>query len=98
MRAHLTDPAHRHPNEGKTESCGPAYSSPMAPKRQNRGGQDELLTSPTAARIAGLERVYFARLIREGKGPRHDRVVAGSRTLVLIRRGDLEAWMAERNA
>jgi hypothetical protein len=69
----------------------------MAPKRQTHGGQDELLTSPTAARIAGLERVYFARLIREGKGPRHDRVVAGSRTLVLIRRGDLAAWMAERN-
>jgi hypothetical protein len=29
---------------------------------------DAILTSPTAARIAGLERVYFARLIREGKG------------------------------
>jgi hypothetical protein len=69
----------------------------MAPKRQTRGGEDELLTSPTAARIAGLERVYFARLIREGKGPKHDRVVAGSRTLVLIRRGDLDSWLAERN-
>lgn len=69
----------------------------MAPKRQTRKGADELLTSPTAARIAGLERVYFARLIREGKGPKHDRVEAGSRTLVLIRRADLDAWVAERN-
>lgn len=70
----------------------------MAAKKHLRGGADELLTSPTAARIAGLERVYFARLIREGKGPRHDRVVAGSRTLVLIRRADLDAWLADRNA
>lgn len=69
----------------------------MAAKHKMRGGADELLTSPTAARIAGLERVYFARLIREGKGPKHDRVAAGSRTLVLIRRADLDAWLADRN-
>jgi hypothetical protein len=58
---------------------------------------DEILTSPTAARIAGLERVYFARLIREGKGPRHQRVKAGSRSLVLILRSDLDRWLASRN-
>jgi hypothetical protein len=58
---------------------------------------DDILTSPTAARIAGLERVYFARLIREGKGPKHQRVKAGSRTLVLILRGDLDRWIAARN-
>jgi hypothetical protein len=69
----------------------------MAAKKHLRGDADELLTSPTAARMAGLERVYFARLIREGKGPKHDRIEAGSRTLVLIRRADLEAWLAERN-
>jgi hypothetical protein len=59
---------------------------------------DAILTSPTAARIAGLERVYFARLIREGKGPKHQRVKAGSRTMVLILRSDLDRWIASRNA
>lgn len=58
---------------------------------------DDILTSPTAARIAGLERVYFARLIREGKGPKHQRVPAGSRTLVLFVRRDLDRWIAARN-
>lgn len=69
----------------------------MARKRPPASAPDEILTSPTAARIAGLERVYFARLIREGKGPQHQRVTAGSRTLVLILRADLDRWMAARN-
>lgn len=66
-------------------------------RKHPKPSPDDILTSPTAAEIAGLERVYFARLIREGKGPVHQRVKAGSRTLVLIRRGDLAAWMAARN-
>ncbi len=69
----------------------------MARRRPGAAVPDEILTSPTAARIAGLERVYFARLIREGKGPEHERVRAGSRTLVLIRRSDLDRWLAARN-
>lgn len=54
----------------------------------------EIITSPTAAQIAGLHRVHFARLIRDGKGPLHHRVRAGSREIVLILRKDLDAWMA----
>lgn len=68
----------------------------MARKKAQTAAADDLLTSPTAARIAGLERVYFARLIREGKGPPHQRVKAGTRTLVLILRGDLDRWIASR--
>jgi predicted DNA-binding transcriptional regulator AlpA len=68
----------------------------MARKKPPAVAADDLLTSPTAAQIAGLERVYFARLIREGKGPKHQRVKAGSRTLVLIVRSDLDAWIASR--
>jgi hypothetical protein len=70
----------------------------MARKRPADAAPNAILTSPTAARIAGLERVYFARLIREGKGPQHQRVKAGSRTLVLILRADLDRWLASRNA
>jgi len=69
----------------------------MPRKQPARPDAEDILTSPTAARLAGLERVYFARLIREGKGPKHQRVTAGSRTLVLIRRADLDAWLAQRN-
>lgn len=68
----------------------------MARKKPPATAADDILTSPTAAQIAGLERVYFARLIREGKGPKHQRVKAGSRTLVLIVRSDLDAWIATR--
>lgn len=68
----------------------------MARHKPPAQSPDDILTSPTAARIAGLERVYFARLIREGKGPKHQRVTAGSRTLVLIVRRDLDRWIAGR--
>jgi predicted DNA-binding transcriptional regulator AlpA len=68
----------------------------MARQKPPATAADDILTSPTAAQIAGLERVYFARLIREGKGPKHQRVKAGSRTLVLIVRSDLDAWIATR--
>ncbi len=69
----------------------------MANRRPAESG-DDILTSPTAARIAGLDRVHFARLIREGKGPRHQTVEAGQRHIVLILRRDLEAWMKGRQA
>lgn len=68
------------------------------PKRRPAESPDDILTSPTAARLAGLDRVHFARLIREGKGPRHQTIAAGKRHLVLILRRDLEAWLAARNA
>jgi len=67
------------------------------PKRRPPSSPDDILTSPTAARIAGLDRVHFARLVREGKGPRHQTVAAGSRHIVLILRRDLDAWIANRN-
>lgn len=64
------------------------------PKRPGNTSPDDLLTSPQAAALAGLHRVHFARLIREGKGPKFQK--AGPR-IVLIRRGDLDAWLADRN-
>jgi excisionase family DNA binding protein len=64
------------------------------PRRPAEKTADDLLTSPQAAAVAGLHRVHFARLVREGKGPKYQKV--GPR-IVLIRRGDLEAWMADRN-
>jgi excisionase family DNA binding protein len=64
------------------------------PRRPAETSADDLLSSPQAAALAKLHRVHFARLIREGKGPKYQRV--GPR-MVLIRRADLEAWMAERN-
>ncbi len=67
------------------------------PKRRPPESPDDILTSPSAARIAGLDRVHFARLVREGKGPRHQTVEAGERHLVLILRRDLDAWIASRN-
>ena len=68
-------------------------------KRKPQTNPDELLTSPAAAEIAGLDRVHFARLVREGKGPAHERASTGrgKRHMVLIRRGDLDAWIASRN-
>ena len=65
-------------------------------KRPVKQSPDDILTSPTAARIAGLDRVHFARLLREGKGPRHQAIEAGKRHIVLILRRDLAAWMAAR--
>jgi predicted DNA-binding transcriptional regulator AlpA len=69
----------------------------MATDMARKQRPDDILTSPTAAKIAGIHRVHFARLIREGKGPRHQAVKAGARHLVLILRRDLEAWMAARD-
>jgi hypothetical protein len=66
-------------------------------QRRPRASPDDILTSPTAARLAGLDRVHFARLVREGKGPRHQTVEAGERHIVLILRRDLDAWIAGRN-
>jgi predicted DNA-binding transcriptional regulator AlpA len=68
------------------------------PRPRRAESADDILTSPTAARLAGLDRVHFARLIREGKGPRHQTIKAGERHLVLILRRDLDAWVAARNA
>jgi len=59
---------------------------------------DEILTAPAAAQIAGLDRAHFRRLIREGKGPAHQTVRAGKRDMVLILRRDLDVWMKGRNA
>jgi len=64
------------------------------PKRPAQTSADDLLTSPQAAVLAGLHRVHFARLVREAKGPKYQKV--GPR-MVLIRRADLEAWLADRN-
>ncbi len=74
------------------------YDSAMT-KRKPHANADDLLTSSAAAEIAGLDRVHFARLIREGKGPRHEKASTGrgKRHIVLIRRGDLDAWIAGRN-
>jgi len=67
----------------------------MARSRPPRS-DDEILTAPAAAHIAGLDRAHFRRLIREGKGPRHQTVRAGERDMVLILRRDLEAWLKGR--
>ena len=68
-------------------------------KRKPQTNADDLLTSPAAAEIAGLDRVHFARLVREGKGPAHERASTGKgkRHMVLIRRGDLDAWLNSSN-
>jgi predicted DNA-binding transcriptional regulator AlpA len=58
---------------------------------------DELLTSTQAAEIAGLHRTHFARLVADGKGPKHQKLKTPKRHLVVIRRGDLTAWLAGRN-
>lgn len=57
---------------------------------------DDLLTSTQAAEIAGLHRTHFARLVADGKGPKHQKLKTPKRHLVVIRRGDLLAWMAGR--
>lgn len=62
-----------------------------------RPAPDDILTSPSAARLAGLDRVHFARLVRDGKGPRYQTVEAGKRHIVLILRRDLERWIASRS-
>jgi len=61
-------------------------------RRPPKADPDQLLTSPAAAELVGLERTHFARLVREGKGPPHQRVGR----FVMIRRGDLETWTARR--
>jgi hypothetical protein len=66
-------------------------------KRNATPDPDELLSSSQAAMIAGLNRTHFARLVAAGKGPEHQRIAAGGRHMVVIRRGDLAAWMAARS-
>jgi predicted DNA-binding transcriptional regulator AlpA len=68
----------------------------MPRKRPPAESPDDILTSPTAARLAGLDRAHFARLIRDGRGPRHQTIPSGRRHLVLILRRDLDAWIAGR--
>jgi hypothetical protein len=41
-------------------------------KRKPHANAEDPMTSSAAAEIAGLDRVHFAWLIREGKGPRHE--------------------------
>ena len=67
-------------------------------KRQHLPSDDEILTAPAAALIAGLDRAHFRRLIREGKGPVHQTVRAGTRDMVLILRRDLDVWIKARDA
>jgi predicted DNA-binding transcriptional regulator AlpA len=69
----------------------------MANRRPLRS-DDDILTAPAAAQIAGLDRAHFRRIIREGKGPKHQTVRAGKRDMVLILRHDLEAWLKGREA
>jgi hypothetical protein len=69
-------------------------------KRKPTPDPEELLTSPQAAELADLERTHFARLVREGKGPPYRTMpvgTAGKKHMVLIRRGDLMAWIAARS-
>lgn len=61
-------------------------------KRSPKVDPDQLLTSPAAAELVGLDRTHFARLVREGKGPTHQRIGR----FVMVRRGDLEVWNARR--
>lgn len=60
--------------------------------RPPKAEPDQLVTSPAAAELVGLDRTHFARLVREGKGPPHQRVGR----FVTIRLADLEAWNARR--
>ena len=68
-------------------------------KRKPQTNADDLLTSSAAAEIAGLDRIPLPRLIREGKGPAHQRACTGrgKQQIVLLRRADLDAWIAARN-
>lgn len=63
---------------------------------RTRANDDDLLTTPQAAEIAGLNRSHLARLIAAGLGPRHQKLKTPKRHLVVIRRGDLMAWIARR--
>jgi len=87
-----------HPSRVARTLGRPAAYDRIMPRPRRAESADDILTSPTAARLAGLDRVHFARLIREGKGPRHQTIEAGKRHLVLILRRDLEAWLAARNS
>lgn len=66
-------------------------------KKSPTNRQSEILTTSQAAALAGLDRSHFWRLVKAGQGPRHQTVQAGARELVLIIRGDLDAWIKERN-
>lgn len=80
------------------ETASNWYDSAMT-KRKPTPDSDELLTSPQAAELAGLDRTHFARLVREGKGPEYSTMpvgTAGKKHMVLIRRGDLMKWLAAR--
>lgn len=68
----------------------------MARKQPERWAND-ILTTAQAAELAGLDRSHFWRLVKEGKGPRHQILKAGKKPMVLIVRADLEAWMADRD-
>lgn len=70
----------------------------MAKKKRPaaRESADDLLTSSAAAQLAGLNRSHFSRLLSAGSGPACQRIPAGGRHLVLIRRGDLMAWIEAR--
>jgi len=85
------------PSDGKTANW---YDSTMTMRKPQHDAND-MLTSPQAAELAGLQRTHFARLVREGKGPPHTTMpvgTTGKKHLVLIRRGDLMSWIAARNA
>lgn len=64
-----------------------------APKPES---PDDLLSTPMAARIAGVHEIHMARLLREGKGPPSVRIGTTDKHPGhhVIRRGDLLAWMA----
>lgn len=67
-------------------------------KRAVHDWADDILTASQAAQIADLDRAHFGRLIKDGKGPPHQTVKAGTKRLVLILRRDLERWIKGRNA
>jgi predicted DNA-binding transcriptional regulator AlpA len=69
----------------------------MATPRSGRpNNDDELLTAPQAAQVAGLNRSHFSRLLAAGQGPKCHRIGSGKKPLVVIRRGDLNRWIAGR--
>jgi len=90
-------PEHGSPTAGSSRAAQHSYDGCMA-KGPHLPTEDEILTAPAAAQIAGLDRAHFRRLIREGKGPVHQTVRAGKRDMVLILRRDLDAWIKARNA
>ncbi len=80
------------------ESAAAFQRQPGMGRPSNEGLEsgEDILTSPTAARIAGLDRIHFARLIRDGKGPRYKTIQTGTRHIVLIIRDDLDEWIRSR--